>query len=1254
MSLPPVFPCRSKVSGLSLLSRVLHHVRDRRSKRGYALILVLSVVVLCVVMVTAFLSRSTQERSAAAGNKASADARRLADIAVSLVQGQINHATTQGSDIAWVSQPGMVRTFTSTGDLRNAYKLFSAPNMVSSNVSLTDDLPPADWPTSSAVWVDLNAPVTSGGVKNFPILSLSKTQSDADPTPDKPMTVSAGTINPVEGFGLTTTPPGATDYQPAPMPVRWLYVLEDGQLVAPPAGATGKTVTISGATATNPIVGRIAFWTDDESAKVNINTAGEGTFWDVPRGYTEQEVFGYAYRQPANGEYQRYPGHPAMVSLSSIFPFTDPATDSDPSRHVEDYLKLTPRYTYAGSKAGTVSITAIKADPTNSIKAKDDERLYTSLDEMLFTPARGNNSFLTRPLLDSRKFFLTANSRAPETNLFNLPRIAVWPIWEISAADWMTRTTPYDRTMLFCSSTGPSASTQHPYIFQRKVALDPDYDMANIPRNGELFSYMQYLTSHAIPGVQTGGATFASKYPQDRDNILTQMFDYVRCTNLNDSNLSSTAMHFAKYDANAAGGVSGAGAVAPIHGPNGSQGLGRWHTLRQLSLIFTACADFANTSSNIADNKMLCEPFPGGAFVPLTNGQRRVQMMILPELFCVMTGWRTVIPELTMEIKGLDQFRINGTPLQMPATSYTVINRPTQAISGDDLGMDMVAHGAVSNKLKTFRSLFPFQPAAGETAYGPGGTELYPWLSCPVTVSGTTLNFTGGDIVVNLYAGLTSSRKLVQTLRIKIQDGTFPVPTLGTDKRQWSCFSDGGGIPGMPYGRTYVNRAGSDSNGISLGGSISNLVNTATDVIRAYVPKYSDYRYTTTLRDDDKMFVPHNSYSSSTLLTAWLVAGGKLFSNQLTGVGHVPNSAAQLTSGVTLNPCEATGDFDLGPGIAEEGACGNKPDDGDLFQESAGNMLGNTLPEQLTIPYYRRNRTGNNIASYFSPNRIIPSAIMFGSLVTGARSDKPWRTLLFRPVSVPEENAHYGLNSPRDHYLLDMFWMPVVTPYAISDRFSTSGKINMNYQILPFTYIERSTGLHAVLKAERVMQIPVNVSIHPNLNSGGYPAVPARKDRKVIDVNATLQQFRDRFSQADVNRNVFITPSEVCDIRLVPEGQTLAQAAAWKTCRQTADNVREKPYSTIYPKLTTKSNTFLVHFRAQSLKKAIGTSPNTWTEGRDVETSEYRGSTAIERFINPDADIPDYAALSTAGDITAPTLDTFYKWRIIRNTQFAP
>ena len=71
----------------------------------------------------------------------------------------------------------------------------------------------------------------------------------------------------------------------------------------------------------------------------------------------------------------------------------------------------------------------------------------------------------------------------------------------------------------------------------------------------------------------------------------------------------------------------------------------------------------------------------------------------------------------------------------------------------------------------------------------------------------------------------------------------------------------------------------------------------------------------------------------------------------------------------------------------------------------------------------------------------------------------------------------------------------------------------------------------------------------------------------------------------------------------------------------TGDNSLERPYSLIYPRVTTKSNIFTVHVVAQSLKK-IATDPNqaVWNEGKDLVTSEYHGAYTIEKYFDPNSD----------------------------------
>lgn len=103
------------------------------------------------------------------------------------------------------------------------------------------------------------------------------------------------------------------------------------------------------------------------------------------------------------------------------------------------------------------------------------------------------------------------------------------------------------------------------------------------------------------------------------------------------------------------------------------------------------------------------------------------------------------------------------------------------------------------------------------------------------------------------------------------------------------------------------------------------------------------------------------------------------------------------------------------------------------------------------------------------------------------------------------------------------------------------------------------------------------------------------------------------------------------------------------TCKSvTGDNLRERPYSHLYGRLTTKSNSYTVHYRVQVLKKTRGTSPDKWEEGRDQTLSEARGSSLIERYIDPNGALPDFAKEPDAN------LDVSYKFRVVGTKKFAP
>lgn len=239
--------------------------------------------------------------------------------------------------------------------------------------------------------------------------------------------------------------------------------------------------------------------------------------------------------------------------------------------------------------------------------------------------------------------------------------------------------------------------------------------------------------------------------------------------------------------------------------------------------------------------------------------------------------------------------------------------------------------------------------------------------------------------------------------------------------------------------------------------------------------------------------------------------------------------------------------------------------------------------------------------------------------------------------------------------------MPVVEPYAISDPFATAGKVNMNSQLMPFTWIERTTALRAVFKGERMIVVPNSQGpYYKSPNAAVFSSIPQAATPKTyrqplfIDNTVsttkddTMQNFHKRFAEGDI----FRSPTEICGLWMVPEGSKLSDMATyWGDKRLTGDESRERVYATLLPRLTTKSNSYTVHVRAQALQKVPSTPPGQWVEGRDVVRGEYRGSTTIERYLDPnDESIPDYAT-DPAAAFDKP-LDRFYKWRQLQTVDF--
>jgi hypothetical protein len=149
----------------------------------------------------------------------------------------------------------------------------------------------------------------------------------------------------------------------------------------------------------------------------------------------------------------------------------------------------------------------------------------------------------------------------------------------------------------------------------------------------------------------------------------------------------------------------------------------------------------------------------------------------------------------------------------------------------------------------------------------------------------------------------------------------------------------------------------------------------------------------------------------------------------------------------------APGDWDRGLSKHIDGAFANKVDEGNVWFDYTDADNGSR------VPYFRGRGIEETGRSFFSPNRQIASAVMFGSLPTGVVRGFPWQTLLFRPDrgTKPHPGAQ-TTSAPADHLLLDLFNLPVVEPYAISEPFSTGGKVNLNYVLAPFGYAKGDPG----------------------------------------------------------------------------------------------------------------------------------------------------------------------------------------------------
>jgi len=1399
------------------------------NKKGFALVVTLSVVVLLTFLIIAFFSSATRDQQETENYSDNTEAEHLASATINLVVGQIREATfgfvrdsagnaETDSRLAWASQPGMIRTFDSDGQPYRYFKLYSSNEMVvdAPSGSFVDPIT-SNWYELPGAWTDLNEPVLvedpDGAITLdatpyravYPIVDPGLQSRDAT---DHVNEVEGFEIAPLTGYDGPSDPGSLNSYNPtastqgnwAAMPVRWLYMLEDGQIVAPQV--SGDDIQINGASTDNPIVARVAFWTDDETAKVNLNTASEGVFWDLPRADTEEERNLGRY-QPVRNEFQRFPGHPATTSLSAVFPALDPGedgiSDSEKEERYQTIYSLTPRIQWGGSEAGTKEprnpevypdggpmglkterLLASAGDATYSTIVDDGRREFVALEEKLveLNDASGSSEMLKG--ISDRGFFLTANSRAPETNLWNMPRISLWPLNTASRYDTSSddnpRQNPYDKLLKFCSTIGG-----FDYFFLRANNWSRTFDFNSIPRNEEIYEYLKRLTDANVPGF---GESFVNKLgPIDRNALLAQMFDYIRAlpdpynTFLTTrdgqapygyTNNSQFGWNNTIYSWNHGG---FAAYVAPIQITDSvsgaSNGFGNQHFIQQVGIAFRV----EGNEDPLATGEENYGGLDDGIEINEATGQTSYHLRAYLYVYCFNPADRFGPYNISNGGNGFGESGgdlRNGVGLSVRLKEYSGFTISADATPGNGSGGGSpdfqtnvpVIYGNSADVfgLGQFPSGFegpdrnlppPFNPSNNtpdpyvesgwlmstnrisltyDTPLNAGVSPQRQFLNTDLTnIDGGQVrsirlwpneNFTGtkpddlyrfsiasGEVTLELVlhsvdANGNPVEEVIQTVNVDIpQASSLIVPNqdfrslVRRDKNGDPETDKDGNVKNTEFGVTkiasgplkhVVRRYSSlvSSRALWGGGNINSPLESDDDVgtlalrtvqLSASSEHKGDWRLAF-LRDlvPGEWFAPPDAaiYNNPDVMVAYENNKSGEFNMRLvSGVNYNKYSGARGTSYDLTDGAEmsngAPGDWNNGNGRGTEGALINAPDFGATgrtpymtgMSDGEGGARHDSYFNSASIVNNDKSNGGTFYQFYttYSPNRQLHSAMQMGSLLSEARVGstgygEPWQTLLFSPNSAAAAAGytHPGSEDPPDHLLADLFWMPVVDPYPISEPLSTAGKINLNYQIQPFTNIQRRTGMFALLKNMKVLAIPdsdSNVHKHSNNSSAKY--------RYDIDVDGTLDEIEATvFDQGEI----FKSATQISEILLRPEGVNGDLLAWWDTQRMTGDDSREAPYAQLHPRLTTKSNTFRVHYRVQILKKLSGTNPENWQEGRDQVVGEQRGSALVERFIdpnnNPSNPYPDFASISLTDPLSV--LDRYYRVRILQRTQFNP
>ncbi len=411
-------------------------------KRGTALIIALFFVVLISVVTLGYLGSARIERSTAGSHFERMRATALARDGVESVVAILQRETTDPNR-NWVSQPGAL--IVPDAD----------PKRLQKQVALSTGVPSAGFLATEDALLDFEPPDLN-------------VQTLADQSP--PTYLITDRLNATGG--------------PTQMKLRWIYVRSDGsQLI----DASGLPVEAPDRTdKANPIVGRFAYWADDESSKINYNLA-----------WTRSSV----NTNP--------PAHPTRVTLKALTGMTDPIANQ-----IHQFIT--------------------KPDGTSGNKLD-----YEKIANRFFnTPSDVRGAVpAAYDVLLANKFELTHFNHDPDTTFFNESRIVLTtlPNWAGATYNATSKTWSGGRPFLDILKNSLLQSS-NPTVDPGAVAnIDPvklNYVIVGNPATGQK-GLLDYLKRTDWPMVN-GSSSFQQKYYGTSTSIvrLTELalnlIDYVR------------------------------------------------------------------------------------------------------------------------------------------------------------------------------------------------------------------------------------------------------------------------------------------------------------------------------------------------------------------------------------------------------------------------------------------------------------------------------------------------------------------------------------------------------------------------------------------------------------------------------------------------------------------------------------------------------------------------------------------------------